>query len=223
MRSLFGFDAGQARLGHPLKAVFFGSVAVGLISWTVDAQQDLSRVDSQLHELLRQTPTSPLVPTLRRKRESRMARRNTRVLYIAIATAAAGLDAYVDAQLADLDPDKKTDKRKIAALNKDKAALTARLAQTDAIIAAIGGQLTEAEARELILKKLYDLISNELNRYLNAEKRRLIALAENLWDKYAVSSRELENRRAETLKTLDGFFQSLGYFGGTIKGERGKN
>ncbi len=118
----------------------------------------------------------------------------------------------VGAQLPDLDPDKKTDKRKIAALNKDKTALKARLAKTDAIIVAIGGQLTEAEARELILKKLYDLVGNELNRYLNAEKRRLIALAENLWDKYAVSRRELESRRAETLKTLDGFLNGLGYF-----------
>jgi type I restriction enzyme M protein len=117
----------------------------------------------------------------------------------------------VAAQLADLDPGKKTDKRKIAALNKDKAALKARLAKTDGILTAIGGKLTAAEARELILKKLYNLVSNELNRYLNAEKRRLIAVVENLWDKYAVSSRELENQRVVTLKTLDGFLKGLGY------------
>jgi len=124
----------------------------------------------------------------------------------------------VDAQLAELDPRNKVEKKKIIALNKDKAALNARLAKTDAILAAIGGQLTEAEARELILKKLYDLVTNELNRYLNAEKRRLIAVVENLWNKYAVSSRELESQRAETLKTLEGFLQSLGYFGGTFNG-----
>jgi len=76
---------------------------------------------------------------------------------------------------------------------------------------AIGGQLTEAEARELILKKLYDLVTHELSRYLNAEKRRFIAVVENLWDKYAVSSRELESQRIETLKTLDGFLERLGY------------
>ena len=56
-----------------------------------------------------------------------------------------------------LDPDNKDDKKKIAALNKDKAALEARLAKTDALLTAIGGQLTEEEARRLILKKLYDL------------------------------------------------------------------
>jgi type I restriction enzyme M protein len=117
----------------------------------------------------------------------------------------------VDTQLADLDPGKKTDERKITALNKDKAALEARLAKTDGILTAIGGQLTKAEARELILKKIYDLVTHKLNRYLNVEKRRLIAVVENLWDKYAVSSRELESRRVETLKTLDGFLKGLGY------------
>ena len=120
----------------------------------------------------------------------------------------------VDAQLANLDSANKDDKKKITALNKDKAALQARLAKTDAILAAIGGQLTEEEARRLILKKLYDLARNELSRYLNAEKRGLIAVVENLWDKYAVSSRELEAERAETLKKLEGFLQSLGYLGG---------
>ena len=117
----------------------------------------------------------------------------------------------VDAQLANLDNDNKDDKKKIAALNKDKAALEARLARTDAILAAIGGQLTEEEARCLILKKLYDLASGELTRYLNTEKRGLIAIVENLWDEYAVSSRELEQERAVTLNALDAFMKKLGY------------
>jgi type I restriction enzyme M protein len=65
----------------------------------------------------------------------------------------------------------------------------------------------------LILKKLYDLACHELNRYLNAEKRGLIQVVENLWDKYAVSSRELESQRSKTLKALDGFLKGLGYLG----------
>ena len=90
-------------------------------------------------------------------------------------------------------------------------AIEARLAKTDGILVAIGGQLSEEQARRLILKKLYDFAHNELNRYLNAEKRGLIRVVENLWDKYAVSSRELECLRTETLKTLDGFLNVLGY------------
>ena len=117
----------------------------------------------------------------------------------------------VDARLATLDEGKKEDRKKIAALQKDKATLQARMAKTDACVASIGGQLTEADAKTLILKKLYDLANQELNRYLNAEKRRLIEVIENLWDKYAVSSRALEQERTGILKTLDGFLGGLGY------------
>lgn len=119
----------------------------------------------------------------------------------------------VDTQLANLDSASKESKKKIIALNKDKAALEARLAKTDAILSTIGGQLTEEDARRLILKKLFDLAASELNRYLNAEKRALIAGVEKLWDKYAVSSRQLEQERAKTLAKLDGFLVALGYYG----------
>jgi type I restriction enzyme M protein len=117
----------------------------------------------------------------------------------------------VDAQLAQLDSNKRADKRKINALNKDKTVLETRLTETDGILAAIGGQISQEEARRLILEKLYDLVHKELDRYLNAEKRRLFQVVENLWDKYAVSMRELETERSETLKTLDGFLRGLGY------------
>ncbi|HQP29291.1 MAG TPA: type I restriction-modification system subunit M [Syntrophales bacterium] len=123
------------------------------------------------------------------------------------------LIAQAEAGLAKLDPANKEDKKKIAALTRDKVALTARLARTDALLTAIGGQLTAEEARTLILKKLYDLATGELNRYLNAEKRSLIASVENLWDKYAVPSCQLEQERAETLKTLNGYLRALGYLG----------
>jgi len=122
----------------------------------------------------------------------------------------------VDTQLAKLVSSNKEDKKKIMALNKDKATLTERLARTDGILGVIGGQLSEAEAKTLILKKLYDLANTELNRYLNAEKRGLIHVVENLWDKYAVPSRELESERTETLKTLDGYLKGLGYLGKKI-------
>jgi type I restriction enzyme M protein len=118
-----------------------------------------------------------------------------------------------DTQLANLDSANKDDKKKVADLNKDKITLKERLARTDGILAVIGGQLTEEEACRLILKKLYDLANTELNRYLNAEKRGLVQIVENLGDKYAVPSREMERERSETLKTLDGFLKGLGYLG----------
>ena len=117
----------------------------------------------------------------------------------------------VDTRLADLDPQNKEDKKKITALNNDKRALAKRIAHTDALLAQIDGQLSEEKARELILAKLYDIAHTELERYLSAEKRSLVLGFENLWDKYAVSSRQLESVRTETLEALDGFLSKLGY------------
>ena len=101
----------------------------------------------------------------------------------------------IEDQLANLDPRDKSDKNKINALNKDKAVLEERIAKTDAILEAINGQLTDAEAKHLILKKLYDIASTELERYLNAEMRSLVSGVENLWSKYATSSQKMERKR----------------------------
>jgi len=117
----------------------------------------------------------------------------------------------VETQLKVLDLRDKDYKKKITALSKDKAALELRLSRIDGVLAAIDGQMTDAEAKTLILKKLYDWVKEQLTRYLNAEKRALIATVENLWDKYAVSSRELETEREKTLETLDTFLSKLGY------------
>lgn len=117
----------------------------------------------------------------------------------------------VEAQLAKLDASKKADKKKIIALKKDKDALKARIARTNALLSEINGQLIDDQAKRLILKKLYDIASDELEQYLNAEKRLLIQGVENLWNKYAVSSREMEQQREETMGRLNGFLEGLGY------------
>ena len=101
------------------------------------------------------------------------------------------LIAQADDRLAGLDPKKNADKKTITALNKDKEALSARVAQVDAVFKAIGGQISDADARRLILKKIYDIARAELDRYLNEENRVLVRAVENLWEKYAVSRRAL--------------------------------
>ena len=119
--------------------------------------------------------------------------------------------AQADARLAELDPKKRNDRKTVAALDKDKEALSARLARTDAVLKAIGGQISEVNARRLILKKIYDIACAELDRYLNEENRVLVRAVENLWEKYAVSRRALEAVRAEAIRTLDSFLEGLRY------------
>ena len=97
------------------------------------------------------------------------------------------------------------------ALDKDKKALNARLVQIDAVLKVIDGQISEADARRLILKKIYDVARAELDRYLNAEKRALVRVVESLWEKYAVSVDSMNDDRAVTLETLDAFLCDLGY------------
>ena len=46
---------------------------------------------------------------------------------------------------------------------------------------------------------------------MNQDKTPQYITNDNLWDKYAVSSGELESERTETLRTLDGFLKGLEY------------
>ena len=119
--------------------------------------------------------------------------------------------SQADARLAVRDPKKKSDKRAVTALDKDKEALNARLARIDAVLKLIGGQISEADARRLIMKKIYDVSRAELDRYLSAEKRVLVLSVENLWEKYAVSVDSMDDDRAATLETLEAFLCGLGY------------
>lgn len=119
--------------------------------------------------------------------------------------------SQVDAQLAALDGNSKEAKRKITALQKDRAALQKRIQNIDAIVARIGGQLAEPDAKALILQKLFDLAAHQLLQYVKAEKRVFIHGIENLWDKYAFSSRALESQRADTLRNLDELLKGLAY------------
>jgi type I restriction enzyme M protein len=123
------------------------------------------------------------------------------------------LIAQTTAAMAELDESAKEYKKKFNALTKDKAALEQRLIRIDSLLTAIGGQITEEDAKRLILKKLHDIANKELLRYLNAEKRTLVAAVENLWDKYAVSNKAQESERQKSLATLNGVLSNLGYFG----------
>jgi type I restriction enzyme M protein len=115
--------------------------------------------------------------------------------------------------MAGLNPNTKEGKRKLNALQKDQAALERRLARIDAVLEAICGQISEEEAKGLILRKLHDLANKELLRYLNAEKRGLVAIVENFWDKYATPNTRLEAEREAIFSELNNLLSNLGYLG----------
>jgi len=73
--------------------------------------------------------------------------------------------------------------------------------------------LSEEEAKELLLEKFYELIDEQLDKYLNIENKEIIKIFENLWEKYKVSLKELTQERDKEVKKLDEFLRRLGYYG----------
>jgi type I restriction enzyme M protein len=71
--------------------------------------------------------------------------------------------------------------------------------------------LSDEEAKEILLEKFYELINEQLDKYLNAEKKEIIKISENLWDKYKVSLKELKQERDEEVRRLDEFLGKLRY------------
>jgi len=72
--------------------------------------------------------------------------------------------------------------------------------------------ITEEEAKELLLEKFFELISNQLEKYLNEEKKELIKIFEKLWDKYHVSLEHLLKEREQEVSRLNKFLEELGYY-----------
>ncbi|AII54433.1 class I SAM-dependent DNA methyltransferase [Hymenobacter sp. APR13] len=97
------------------------------------------------------------------------------------------------------------------ARQKDQEILQAKLDSLDRLLADTGGIITEEESQRLILQKHFDIINNQLQRYLGTEKRALVAAYENLFDKYFTSARHLEAQRHETMAELHDFLTQLNY------------
>lgn len=99
----------------------------------------------------------------------------------------------------------------IAAIEGDNKKITERINGLDQFLKSIGGVITREECKTLILQKHNDLVQQVLMKYMNSEKRKLIAGIEKLWDKYAVPSETLETERQQTFKKLNKFLTQLNY------------
>jgi len=71
--------------------------------------------------------------------------------------------------------------------------------------------ISEDQAERMVMKKLEDSSSEILNSYLTAQKQRIIAYFENLWDKYGAEVRTLEKERDAYAKELNKYLKELGY------------
>ena len=124
--------------------------------------------------------------------------------------------AQVELELAELEAIARPDagqKKKLNALKRDGKVLQERIDGLARLADQVGGVIVEAEARALILRKHHDLVAEQLDRYLGAEKRRLLWVFDSLWEKYAAPCATLESKREDILRQLDESLRQLRYLG----------
>ena len=72
-------------------------------------------------------------------------------------------------------------------------------------------KISPAEARQVILKRLEQVLMESYRQYLRADQRACAAAIENLWGKYAVTAKHLEAAREKATAGLQGYLAELGY------------
>lgn len=92
-----------------------------------------------------------------------------------------------------------------------KSELRATEKKQEELVAAARAKINRDEARRVILERLRRLLVESYQGYLRAEQRACVAAVENLFDKYAVTAKEIEGKRDEAGKKLKSFLVELGY------------
>ena len=79
------------------------------------------------------------------------------------------------------------------------------------MLAAARAKISEDEARLLILERFRRLLTDEFDGYLRQYQRGFVAAVENLWDKYAVTTKQILAERDREADQLNLFLKELGY------------
>jgi type I restriction enzyme M protein len=71
--------------------------------------------------------------------------------------------------------------------------------------------ITDDEARIVIVERLGKVLFESYRQYLAADQRACVAAIESLWRKYAVTAKQIEAERDEAAQALQAFLVELGY------------
>jgi type I restriction enzyme M protein len=102
---------------------------------------------------------------------------------------------------SDLDRELKTLKAEIRQAEKNK----------DDLVAEARRKIGEDEAKMLILERFRGILAEQYDGYLRQYQRGFVAAIENLWDKYAVTLKDILAERDREAAELDRFMVELGY------------
>jgi len=115
----------------------------------------------------------------------------------------------------DGDEENAVDEAQLKAWKKELSAIKKQLkAKNDSfkqhIASAVDG-LTPEAAAELLLTILHNDMRSIVERYMSGQRKQIVAAFENWWDKYLVTLTEIEGKRDEAAKALQGFLKGLKY------------
>ncbi|KQR60935.1 class I SAM-dependent DNA methyltransferase [Acidovorax sp. Leaf160] len=115
----------------------------------------------------------------------------------------------------DADEENAVDEAQLKAWKKELTAVKKQLkAMNDSFKQHIGVAvegLTPEAAAELLLTILHNDMQAIVERYMAAQRKQIVAAFENWWDKYRMTLSEIEGKRDEAAKALQGFLKGLGY------------
>ena len=120
-----------------------------------------------------------------------------------------------EAEEDDADEENAVDEAQLKAWKKELTAVKKQLkAKNDSfkqhIASAVDG-LTPEAAAELLLTILHNDMQAIVERYMAAQRKQIVVAFENWWDKYRVTLTEIEGKRDEAAKALQGFLKGLRY------------
>jgi type I restriction enzyme M protein len=83
--------------------------------------------------------------------------------------------------------------------------------QRDGLVAQARTKIGADDARRLILARLLDALRDGYDAYLRRHRRDFVAAVDNLWEKYAITARDILRERDRAAAELAGFLVELGY------------
>jgi type I restriction enzyme M protein len=94
---------------------------------------------------------------------------------------------------------------------KLKADIRATENKKEELVEAAREKISRDEAKKVILERLQRQLINTYAAYIRADQRACVAAIENLWNKYAITARQIEKQRDEAAGKLKKFLVELGY------------
>lgn len=92
-----------------------------------------------------------------------------------------------------------------------KAQIKTTTDKKDELVAQARQKISADEARVIIVERLGKVLFANYQHYLRADQRACVAAIENLWNKYAVTAKQIEAARDAAAKQLQKFLVELGY------------